>query len=103
MEITRMDPGLKDQVALVDFSATWCGPCRQMAPVIEDLAEKYQGRVTMVEIDINSRPDVATHYMVQSIPTFILFDHGREIKRFVGVQPREALEKILTAILSDRH
>ncbi|MFN2437222.1 MAG: thioredoxin [Desulfotignum sp.] len=101
MEITRMDPGLKDQIALVDFSATWCGPCRQMAPVIEDLAKKYQGRVTMVEIDINSRPDVATHYMVQSIPTFILFDQGKEIKRFVGVQSREALEKHLNAILSD--
>jgi thioredoxin 1 len=103
MKITQMDPGLKDQVALVDFSATWCGPCRQMAPVIEDLTEKYQGRVTIVEIDINSRPDVATHYMVQSIPTFILFDHGKEIKRFVGIQPKESLEKILNAILSDRH
>jgi thioredoxin 1 len=57
----------------------------------------------MVEIDINSRPDVATHYMVQSIPTFILFDHGKEIKRFVGIQPKESLEKILNAILSDRH
>jgi thioredoxin 1 len=102
MEITRMDPNLKDQVALVDFSATWCGPCRQMAPVIKDLAEKYQGRVTMVEIDISSRPDVATHYMVQSIPTLILFDRGREIKRFVGVQPGDVLEKHLNAILSGR-
>ena len=101
MEITRMDPDLKHQVALVDFSATWCGPCREMAPVIKGLAKKYQGRVTMVEIDISSRPDVATHYMVQSIPTLILFDQGREIKRFVGVQSRETLEKNLKDILSD--
>jgi thioredoxin 1 len=103
MEITQMDPGLKDQLALVDFSATWCGPCRQMAPVIEDLAKKYQGRVRMIEIDISSRPDVATHYMVQSIPTLILFDRGREIKRFVGVQTRESLEKTLNEILSAPH
>jgi thioredoxin 1 len=103
MEITQMDPGLKDQVALVDFSATWCGPCRQMTPVIKDLAKKYQDRVAVVEIDISSRPDVATHYMVQSIPTLILFDRGREIKRFVGVQPRETLEKNLNDILSNRH
>ncbi len=53
MEITRMDPGLKDQVALVDFSATWCGPCRQMTPVVKDLAQKYQGKVAVVEIDID--------------------------------------------------
>ncbi len=103
MKITQMDPGLKDQVALVDFSATWCSPCRQMAPVIKDLAKKYQGQVSVVEIDINSRSDVATHYMVQSIPTFILFDQGKEIKRFVGVQPKKVLEKNLNAILSNRH
>lgn len=103
MELTQMEPGLKDQVALVDFSATWCAPCRQMAPVIKDLAKKYQGRVTVVEIDINSQSDVATHYMVQSIPTFILFDQGKEIKRFVGIQPKEALEKNLNALLSNRH
>ena len=102
MKITQMDPGLKDQVALVDFSATWCGPCREMAPVIKHLAEKYQGRVTMVEVDISARPDVATHYMVQSIPTVILFDQGREIKRLVGVQSRETLEKNLKDILLKR-
>lgn len=74
-----------------------------MTPVVKDLAQKYQGKVAVVEIDIDFRPDVATHYMVQSIPTLILFDRGREIKRFVGVQNKQALEKGLNDILSNRH
>ena len=101
MKITKMDPGLKDQVALADFNAAWCAPCRQTAPVIRDLAEKYQNTVAVAEIDINSRADVATRYMVQGIPTLILFDQGREIKRFMGIQPKETLEKTLYDILSD--
>jgi thioredoxin 1 len=103
MEITEFAPDIKDKVAVVDFSAPWCGPCRQMAPVISRLTEKYKDRAAIVEINIDSQPAVATHYMVQSIPTFILFDQGKEIKRFVGVQPKEALEKNLNDILSNRH
>ncbi|HKJ99815.1 MAG TPA: thioredoxin [Desulfotignum sp.] len=99
MEITEFEPALKEQVALVDFSATWCGPCRQMAPVIKKLTEKYRNRAAVVEIDIDSQPQIATHYMVQSIPTLILFDNGREIKRFVGVQSPETLEKHVDGVL----
>ncbi|MCA1795652.1 MAG: thioredoxin [Desulfobacteraceae bacterium] len=99
MEITEFEPGLQKQVALVDFSAPWCGPCRQMAPIIKNLADKYKGRAAIVEINIDSQPLVATHYMVQSIPTLILFDHGREIKRFVGVQSTETLEKYVDDVL----
>jgi thioredoxin 1 len=99
MDITEFEPGLKKQVALVDFSAPWCGPCRQMAPIIKKLTEKYKNRSAIVEINIDSEPLVATHYMVQSIPTLILFDHGREIKRFVGVQSTETLEKYIDDIL----
>jgi thioredoxin 1 len=99
MKITDFDSGLKEQVALVDFSAPWCGPCRQMAPIIKKLTEKYKDRAAIVEIDIDSQPLVATHYMVQSIPTLILFDHGREIKRFVGVQSTETLEKHVDDVL----
>ncbi|MCF8091339.1 MAG: thioredoxin [Desulfotignum sp.] len=102
MDITKFVPNIKDKVALVDFSAPWCGPCRQMAPVISKLKEKYKDKAAIVEIDIDSQPAVATHYMVQSIPTLILFDQGREIKRFVGVQSLETLEKNLDAVLTKK-
>jgi len=102
MEITLFSPEIKDKVALVDFSAAWCGPCRQMAPVISRLTEKYKDRAAIVEIDIDSHPAVATHYMVQSIPTLILFDQGREIQRFVGIQSLETLEKNLRAVLTNK-
>ncbi len=102
MEITEFAPDIKDKVALVDFSAPWCAPCRQMVPVISRLTEKYKDKAAIVEINIDSQPAVATHYMVQSIPTLILFDHGREIMRFVGVQSTENLEKKLDAILTKK-
>lgn len=102
MEITQFAPDVKDKVALVDFSAPWCGPCRQMAPVITRLTEKYKNRAAIVEINIDSQPAVATHYMVQSIPTLILFDHGREVTRFVGVQSTETLEKNLDDVLTKK-
>ncbi|MCF8114509.1 MAG: conjugal transfer protein TraF, partial [Desulfotignum sp.] len=67
MDITKLAPDIKNKAALVDFSAPWCGPCRQMAPVISKLKEKYKDKAAIVEIDIDSQPAVATHYMVQSI------------------------------------
>ena len=102
MEITEFEPALKEQVALVDFSAPWCGPCRQMVPVISKLTEKYKSRAAIVEINIDSQPAAATHYMVQSIPTLILFDQGREIMRFVGIQSLETLENNLDAVLKNK-
>lgn len=102
MEITELAPDVKDKVALVDFSAPWCGPCRQMVPVISKLTEKYKNRAAIVEINIDSQPAAATHYMVQSIPTLILFDQGREIMRFVGIQSLETLENNLDAVLTNK-
>ena len=82
---------IKNKVVLVDFTAAWCGPCRAMKPLLESLALKYGSKLDVVEIDIDAHKKLATQFMVQSIPTLILFRDGEEIKRFVGLQNESAI------------
>ncbi len=90
---------LSGKIVVADFSAAWCAPCRAMAPVIKDLARTFDGRATIVEIDIDREKELATDYMVHSIPTLIFFENGQEKKRFVGLQSKSALEDGLKALL----
>lgn len=84
-----------DQPVLVDFFATWCGPCRMMGPVVEALAEEYEGRVKVGKIDTDENEDVAMRYGVMTIPTLILFKNGQEVFKTIGVQRKEDLEKAI--------
>lgn len=90
---------IKGKTVLVDFGASWCGPCKAMKPVIEELSAEYKGRATIWEIDIDSQKSLATDYMVQSIPTLILFKDGKEIQRFVGLQSKSTIQNSLNAVL----
>jgi len=74
---------------LVDFWADWCGPCKMVAPVIEELAAEFEGKVTVAKLDVDSEGPIATRYDVRGIPTVILFKDGIEVQRFVGVQPKQ--------------
>lgn len=85
---------------LVDFWATWCAPCRALAPLIERLSEQYEGRAKVVKLDVDKAPDVATEYGVQSIPTVILFQGGKERARWVGGQPLTTYTRALDAQLA---
>ena len=86
------DAALASGKTLVDFWAGWCGPCRMLAPVIEKLAEKYEGTVQVAKVDVEKENALAARFKVMSIPTVILFIDGKEAKRFVGVQPIEKYE-----------
>ena len=91
----NFDAELSGGKALVDFWAGWCMPCKMLTPVIEELAEKYDGAVTVAKVDVEQESALAARYRVMSIPTVILFVDGQEVKRFVGVQPIETYEAAL--------
>ena len=79
----------------IDFWATWCGPCRMMAPVVEELAQRMGEAVKVCKIDIDQNPELAEKYGVMSIPTFIVIKNGSETARIVGVTPKTELEKMV--------
>ena len=84
---------------VVDFFATWCGPCRMMAPVIEELAEEYDGKVKIGKLDVDENSDIAARYGVMSIPTIILFKDGEIFSKSVGLQDKEVLENAIKEML----
>ena len=86
--------------ALVDFWAPWCGPCRMVAPIVEDLAKAYDGRLVVAKINTDENVQVAGGLGIMGIPTLILFKDGQEVDRVVGYAPRHVLEEKLKAVLN---
>lgn len=80
---------------LVDFWAEWCGPCQMLGPVIESLAEEYEGRAVVGKVNTDEEQELAIRYRVMNIPTVLFFKDGREIERRVGVMPPDAFVQIL--------
>lgn len=93
------DQGISHGVVLVDFYADWCGPCRMLAPVIDELAKEMKGKMTVAKVDTDQSVNVAAKYEVTSIPTLILFKNGELVKRLVGLKDLEALRKLVSAVL----
>jgi thioredoxin len=82
---------------LVDFWAPWCGPCRQIAPVIEQLAGENQGTIKVGKLNVDNAPNAAGNYGVSSIPTLMIFKNGEVVERLVGLQPKTRLQQAIDA------
>ena len=83
---------------MVDFWATWCGPCKMLAPTIEELGDELEEKITVGKVDVDECRELAMKYGVMSIPTVIFFKDGEEVTRFVGVQPKEKLLEVAEMI-----
>lgn len=92
---TNFDQGIASGLVLVDFYADWCGPCRMLSPVLEELAQEMSSQLTVAKVDTDQAAQTATHFEVTSIPTLILFKQGKPVKRVVGLKDLAALRKLV--------
>lgn len=86
-------------VVLVDFYADWCGPCKMISPVLEELSGQYDGKATIVKVNVDNEPQLASQYGVMSIPNLVLLKDGKLVKQVVGYQAKPALEALLNSVL----
>ncbi len=87
---------------LADFWAAWCAPCRMIAPIVEELARDYEGRLKVAKIDVDENPELANRYAVQSIPTLAVFKEGQVVSRIVGFAPKAELTRHIETALKAR-
>lgn len=91
----------KNKISIVDFSATWCGPCRMIAPIIEDSSEKHKGEYFYYQVDVDSSEELAEKFDIKVVPTIIVLKNGKELGRTSGFMELEDLEKFLKSTIKN--
>jgi thioredoxin len=92
---SNFDQEIRNGVVLVDFWAEWCGPCRRIAPIVEELAGKYDGRATVAKLNVDENPNVPGRFMIRGIPTLLLFKNGQLAETLVGLAPKEDIARLI--------
>ncbi len=87
-------------IVMVDFWAVWCGPCRMIAPTVEELAKEYEGRIKVAKLNTDENPDIASRYKIMGIPTIMFFKDGEKVDQIVGAVPKPQLKAKIESLLS---
>ena len=88
-----------DKLTVVDFWAEWCGPCKMMNPVLDELSKELEGRVVIAKLNVDENPGIPTNLMIRGIPTFVMFKGGKEVGRIVGAQSKQAMLSKIEALV----
>lgn len=88
-----------NEPVLIDFTATWCGPCKALAPIVDKIADKYAGRVKVAKLDIDNSPGVPSKFGIRGVPTLIVFKGGKEVARQVGLVPEVKVDALVSQFL----
>ncbi|MGH7168431.1 MAG: thioredoxin [Nitrospiraceae bacterium] len=91
-------PGL----VMVDFWAVWCGPCQMVAPIVEELANEYTGKLQVMKLNTDENPEIAGRYQVMSIPTIMFFKDGKPVEKVVGARPKRQFKDVIDSLLAQR-
>lgn len=87
-------------VVMVDFWAVWCGPCQMVAPIVEELAKEYAGKLKVMKLNTDEAPEVAGRYQIMSIPTILFFKNGQPVEKIVGARPKPQFKQIIDSLLA---